>query len=272
MSSFEEENLYQMVDDFLDLEASGPQALLQVSSHSPSISDHNTEYYILQETLESWTNVEVDVLRRVVKYVREKLVDVEECTSMKKSWLVKCLKKDGYNASLCHTHWPTTLSCPGGEHEFIEILQSEGKRLECAKSVIVDIDFKSQFELARPTSHYKELCDMLPSVFVGDEQKLNKIISILCSEAKNSFRERGLHVPPWRTPCYMASKWNLLSQKLPSQSSRRQAMCAEINRPAKAGHIVVSSSSNSVTPRRKYLGVDQCGLSSQFSAMSTKCS
>lgn len=272
MSSFDEENLYQMVDDFLDSESSAPQALLHVSSHSSFISDHNTEYYILQEILESRTNVEVDVLRRVVKYVREKLVDVEGCTSMRKSGLVKCLKKDGYNASLCHTHWPTTLSCPGGEHEFIEILQREGKRPERAKRVIVDLDFKSQFELARPTSHYKELCDMLPSVFVGDERKLNKIVSILCSEAENSFLERGLHVPPWRTPCYMHSKWSSPSQKLPSNPSRRQAMRAVINRPAKAGHIVVSSSSNNVIPRRKYLGVDQCGLSSQFSAMTTKCS
>ncbi|KAI3451511.1 hypothetical protein Pfo_008176 [Paulownia fortunei] len=254
MSSFEEENLYQMDDDFLDSE-SAPQPLLPVSSQSPFLSDHHSEYYILQEIVESGTNAEVDVLGSVIKHVRKKLVAAGKIIGQKK-WLVKNLKKEGYNASLCHTYWPAALNCPGGEYEYIDIL-CEGRK-GCASRVIVDIDFKSQFELARPTSDYKELCDMLPSIFVGDEQKLNKIISILCGEAKNSFRERGLNVPPWRTPCYMHSKWF---------SPSRREVCAE-NAAARDHDVVVSFK---VIPRRKYLGVDQCGLSSQFPAMSTNC-
>lgn len=73
--------------------------------------------------------------------------------------------------------------------------------------LIVDMDFKSQFEVARPTATYKELINTLPSVFVGSEEKLNQIISLLCSAAKNSLKERGLHVPPWRKANYMRSKW-----------------------------------------------------------------
>lgn len=79
--------------------------------------------------------------------------------------------------------------------------------VETPKRVIIDLDFKSQFEVARPTESYRELIDSLPCIFVGGEEKLRKIISLLCSEAKLSLKERGLHVPPWRKFGYMQSKW-----------------------------------------------------------------
>ena len=79
--------------------------------------------------------------------------------------------------------------------------------------LVVDIDFRSQFELARPTPAYKQLTDTLPNIFVGTEDKLIKIISILCSAAKQSLKERGLHLPPWRTSSYMQSKWLSSSHK-----------------------------------------------------------
>lgn len=73
--------------------------------------------------------------------------------------------------------------------------------------LIVDLDFRSQFELAKPTRAYKELSDLLPCVFVGTEAKLINIISLLCSAAKESLKEKGLHIPPWRKATYMQSKW-----------------------------------------------------------------
>lgn len=73
--------------------------------------------------------------------------------------------------------------------------------------LIVDMDFRSQFEMAKPTRAYKELTDTLPCVFVGSEAKLGKIITLLSSAAKESLRENGLHVPPWRKASYMESKW-----------------------------------------------------------------
>lgn len=81
--------------------------------------------------------------------------------------------------------------------------------------LLVDIDFRSQFELARPTEYYKELTDLLPLIFVGTENKLCKIISLLCSAAKQSLRDNGLHVPPWRTTTYMQSKYLSVYRKEP---------------------------------------------------------
>ena len=95
-----------------------------------------------------------------------------------------------------------------GDYEYIDVMvrDSNGDEEEPTR-LIVDVDFKSQFEVARPTATYKELINTLPSVFVGSEEKLNQIISLLCSAAKKSLKERGLHVPPWRKANYMRSKW-----------------------------------------------------------------
>lgn len=89
-----------------------------------------------------------------------------------------------------------------------------------ARRVIVDVDFRSQFEVARPTKAYKELISNLPSVFVGTEEKLNKIITMLGPACKKSLKEKGLSIPPWRRTSYMQSKWfSKNCKKVPVSSS-----------------------------------------------------
>lgn len=70
---------------------------------------------------------------------------------------------------------------------------------------------------------YKNLIDILPTIFIGDGNKLKKIISLLCSAAKQSLNERGLHMPPWRTNSCMQSKWLLTV----TNSRSRQVVLAE---------------------------------------------
>ncbi|GMI67842.1 hypothetical protein like AT4G14620 [Hibiscus trionum] len=185
MGSLEEEELVQMVHDFMESEPSSPM-LPSRSSHLPSQAS------TLQEILRSGTDVERDVVEIVLKHVRSKK-GVQRTSGMKK-WLALRLKMDGFNASLCQTCWVTSSGCPAGNYEYIQIV-TETENGDTVR-LIVDIDFKSQFELARPSPTYKELTDALPSIFVGSEGKLKNIISVVCSAAKQSFREAGLHVPP----------------------------------------------------------------------------
>ena len=187
---------------------------------------------------------EVEVLEKILMYMKD--ISGDHTNHMKK-WLVTKLKMDGYEASLCKTSWLSpfghskglslslslflnslcyilenpililmsffcfvfvlVVQCTG-DYEYIDVMvrDSNGDDEEPTR-LIVDMDFKSQFEVARPTATYKELINTLPSVFVGSEEKLNQIISLLCSAAKNSLKERGLHVPPWRKANYMRSKW-----------------------------------------------------------------
>lgn len=94
-----------------------------------------------------------------------------------------------------------------GGYEYIEVMLKAAINGVKATRLIVDMDFRSQFELARPTPTYTDLINTLPSIFVGNEEKLNKIISLLCAAAKQSLKERGLHIPPWRKANHMQSKW-----------------------------------------------------------------
>lgn len=139
----------------------------------------------------------------------------------------------------------------------------------------MDIDFKSQFEVARPTRTYKELTDILPTVFVGSESKLNSIISILCSAAKQSLKERGLHFPPWRTATYMQSKWLSpvrcrISSPAPSSSSSERNHSNDHGKAIKSKMLwAAAGPTNGVGLKGKRR--DGSALSSEFSNMSINC-
>ncbi|KAK7345928.1 hypothetical protein VNO77_16544 [Canavalia gladiata] len=106
----------------------------------------------------------------------------------------------GYDSSICKSKWDKTSSCPAGEYEFIDAIM-EGERL------IVDVDFRSEFEVARSTGTYKTILQSLPYIFVGRSERLRQIVSIVSEAAKQSLKKKGMHVPPWRKRDYMFAKW-----------------------------------------------------------------
>ncbi|CAA7052080.1 unnamed protein product [Microthlaspi erraticum] len=106
----------------------------------------------------------------------------------------------GYDAAICRCRWEKSPSCPSGEYEYVDVVV-EGERL------LIDVDFKSKFEIARATKTYKSILQTLPYVFVGREDRLQRIIILACKAAKQSLKKKGLHVPPWRRAEYVKSKW-----------------------------------------------------------------
>lgn len=87
-----------------------------------------------------------------------------------------------------------------GEYEYIDVIIN-GERL------LIDIDFRSEFEIARPTKSYKAILQTLPCVFVGTPDRLRRIIGIASEAAKQSLKKKGMHIPPWRKPEYIKAKW-----------------------------------------------------------------
>ncbi|XP_028758414.1 uncharacterized protein LOC114751269 [Neltuma alba] len=106
----------------------------------------------------------------------------------------------GYDASICKSRWENSSSYPAGEYEFIDVI-IEGERM------LVDIDFRSEFEIARSTKTYKTILQTLPCIFVGKSDRLQSIISIVSEAAKQSLKKKGMHIPPWRKAEYMKAKW-----------------------------------------------------------------
>ncbi|CAA2999914.1 Hypothetical predicted protein [Olea europaea subsp. europaea] len=106
----------------------------------------------------------------------------------------------GYNASICKSKWEKSSSTPAGEYEYIDVI------IKCER-LLIDIDFRSEFEIARSTSSYKGILQSLPYIFVGKSDRLLQIVSIVSEAARHSFKKKGMHVAPWRKAEYMTSKW-----------------------------------------------------------------
>ncbi|CAL9074340.1 unnamed protein product [Musa acuminata var. zebrina] len=126
------------------------------------------------------------------------------------------LRSLGYDASICKSRWKKTSSVAAGEYQYIDVIVGGGERL------LVDVDFRSEFEIARSTKRYREVLQSLPSVFVGEEDRVNKIVAVVSQAARKSLKKKGLHVPPWRRPEYMRAKWlSTYSRFTPSKPKRQ---------------------------------------------------
>ncbi|KAM0836208.1 hypothetical protein ACQ4PT_062461 [Festuca glaucescens] len=111
------------------------------------------------------------------------------------------LRALGYDAAVCKSRWEKTPSYPAGEHEYIDTVFADGARL------IVDVDFRSEFDLARSTKAYRAALQALPPLFVGTAERLGQIVGVVAEAARQSLKKKGLHYPPWRKPEYMRAKW-----------------------------------------------------------------
>ncbi|XP_028788592.1 uncharacterized protein LOC114762602 [Neltuma alba] len=106
----------------------------------------------------------------------------------------------GYDASICKSRWEKSPLHLAGEYEYIDVI-IENER------VIIDIDFRSEFEIARSTKSYKAILQTLPYIFVGKSDRLQSIIAIVSDAAKQSLKKTGMHIPPWRKAEYVKAKW-----------------------------------------------------------------
>lgn len=110
------------------------------------------------------------------------------------------LRDLGYDASVCKSRWEKTPSFPAGEHDYVDVIV-DGDRY------LIDVDFRSEFEIARSTKNYRAVLQLLPAIFVGKENRLQQIVSVVSEASRQSLKKEGLHFPPWRKAEYMRAKW-----------------------------------------------------------------
>nr|GLL17509.1 uncharacterized protein LOC109190280 [Ipomoea trifida] len=211
--SGEDNKLSEMVRDFLESDSSfisGYNYNKNSSDQPRPVEIIHHHHLSLQEILENVTEAETEILGKIMSYWREEAAGMKMEPKELRKWMVSRLRMDGYDASLCKTssaHSSSDKYKFRGDYEYIDVMMKGSESEREQLRVIVDTDFRSQFEVARPTEAYKELSSFLPCIFVGTEHRLQTIISLLCEAAKQSLKESGLHVPPWRKATYMQSKW-----------------------------------------------------------------
>lgn len=87
-----------------------------------------------------------------------------------------------------------------GEYEYLDVMIGDQR-------VLIDLNFQSKFEIARPSKTYKSISQTLPNVFVGQVDRLKKVVVFVSKAAKKSLKKKGLSVPPWRRAEYVLTKW-----------------------------------------------------------------
>lgn len=123
-------------------------------------------------------------------------------TCLKRAVMAR-LRTRGYNAAICKSRWDHTRGFPGGDYIYIDVVVDSVSR----ERLIVDVDFRGQFQIARPTPQYSAALQMVPHVFVGRPDRLQQLVDIMSDATKWSLKSCGMHLPPWRKTDYMRAKW-----------------------------------------------------------------
>ncbi|PIN20935.1 hypothetical protein CDL12_06359 [Handroanthus impetiginosus] len=175
-----------------------------------------------------------DEFKKVLKAQVLKAVQVYSCAKTDKQVMrrnvMAFLRDYGYNAAICKTKWERCGGITAGNYEFIDVLKKDS-----STRYFIDLDFASEFEIARPTNSYERLLQCLPRVFVGKGEDLKPILRSMSEAAKKSLKSRGLHLPPWRKHRFMQNKWlgsfrrttNLFPASFSSPSQANQISAVE---------------------------------------------
>ncbi|KAI3823933.1 hypothetical protein L1987_05379 [Smallanthus sonchifolius] len=116
------------------------------------------------------------------------------------------LQNSGYNSAICKSKWKSSSDIPSGEHTYIDVIDnSNRKKLEAR--VIIELEFRGQFEMKKGSDEYNGLVLKLPEVFVGKIERLLALIKIVSNAAKRCMKEKKMHLGPWRKQPYMEAKW-----------------------------------------------------------------
>ncbi|KAL8463105.1 hypothetical protein ACS0TY_033939 [Phlomoides rotata] len=119
--------------------------------------------------------------------------------------LIKLLRLSGYDAGVCTSRWQGSCKVPGGDHEYIDIIRYNDTG--STERVIVDVDFRSHFEIARAVESYDRILNSLPVIYVGSFTRLQQFLQVMVEAARSSLKQNSMPLPPWRSFAYLKAKW-----------------------------------------------------------------
>ncbi|KAF5943786.1 hypothetical protein HYC85_017863 [Camellia sinensis] len=117
-----------------------------------------------------------------------------------------CLQTAGFDSTICKSKWKSSPHIPSGEHTFLDVVDNSSSKKGEVR-VIIELNFRVEFEMASASEEYNKLITRLPEVFVGKVERLHNLIKILCSAAKKCMKDNKMHIGPWRKHKYMQAKW-----------------------------------------------------------------
>ena len=116
-----------------------------------------------------------------------------------------------------------------GSHEYIEVIGSTSNRKKPIPYV-VEVEFRDQFEIAKPCKEYRKILADLPEFYIGKPDYLHAVVRIVCDAAKRSMKEKRIHIGPWRKTSFMLMKWSA-NPTISTQNLNASESSAEERRP-----------------------------------------
>ncbi|KAF7141428.1 hypothetical protein RHSIM_Rhsim06G0141400 [Rhododendron simsii] len=160
-----------------------------------------SEEQLVQATLRRSSSVETKIRHAVKDALKEINSEgigcdclgpvAEGCRNCRQREISDRLRNAGYSCNICKSKWRSSTDIPSGE----------------TIRVVIELNFRAEFEMARAGEEYNSLIRRLPEVFVGKAERLRTLIKILCSAAKKCIKDKKMHMPPWRKHKYMQAKW-----------------------------------------------------------------
>ncbi|XAR58986.1 hypothetical protein NMG60_11014591 [Bertholletia excelsa] len=199
-----EHDLAVMVTDFLESGSSGYDSWCSSDSDSgcsdlSSLADKILSYKC---SMDQYENDLVSVVSSLILSIDEtdhQFGKSDSCNARCIRFsLVKLLQSSGYDAAICATKWQAVGKIPGGEHEFIDVINHP-----------------------RAIRSYDMVLRALPSVFVGSTSKLKQLLQAMAEAAKYSLRQNSMPLPPWRSLQYLQAKWDSTCQRMDSSYEQR---------------------------------------------------
>ncbi|CAA6669382.1 unnamed protein product [Spirodela intermedia] len=226
-----EHDLAVMVSDFMENGSGGSLSWCSSDSDSvvPDLQHLSEKILFLRHTVDQYECDLSSVVRSLVLSLSEADLHVDKdrpcnASCIRRS-LVKLLRVCGYDAAICISKWQGSGKVPGGEHEYIDVVNCGATGSE---RMIIDIDFRSHFEIARAIDSYDAILKSLPVVYTGYWPKLKQLLQVMAEAAKSSLMQNSMPVPPWRSLGYLQAKWQSDSERIPSPnyaSGRRITHC-----------------------------------------------
>uniref|UniRef100_A0A2P2JCG2 Uncharacterized protein LOC105134588 n=1 Tax=Rhizophora mucronata TaxID=61149 RepID=A0A2P2JCG2_RHIMU len=180
-----------------------------------SLENGGQNYLFLQGTLYRTSSFETKIRKSTKEAVKEitgigiycvcRKQAAGACRDCLQAEISLRLQAEGYDCAICKSKWKSFQDVPSGEHTYLEVVNQFSKKGDVR--VVIELNFRAEFEIARASEGYNQLINRLPEVFVGKAERLSALIKILCSAAKMCMKEKKMHLAPWRRQKYMQSKW-----------------------------------------------------------------
>ncbi|KAJ4975305.1 hypothetical protein NE237_000411 [Protea cynaroides] len=204
-----------------------------------------TQHQLLNAILIRTSSVESRIRQATKEALRESHMagNVCVCRNPAAGGCRNCLRRDiserlrnaGFNCAICKSKWRSSPEIPSGEHTYIDVVEKSSKKGEVR--VLIELNFRAEFEMARASEEYNRLINRLPEVLVGKSERFRSLVKILCSAAKKCMKDNKMHMGPWRKHKYMQAKWFGTCERIAPAPFFSTAFSDRPTKPARASML-----------------------------------